>query len=144
MHDVLKWAAYTYSTAPDTVPTSAAYDPASIPEPASSGAQPPLSTAELNQLLATFEAKEAALAEAKETSAALQAELEKARAEVATAQVGTLRQRLWKVGAVVCVQSRRIVFHLSATWPGRALWGRVQASVSAFVLRLRERLDRRP
>ncbi|WP_370891268.1 DEAD/DEAH box helicase family protein [Janibacter sp. GXQ6167] len=86
LHDVLKWAAYTYSTAPDTVPTSAAYDPASIPEPASSGAQPPLSTAELNQLLATFEAKEAALAEAKETSAALQAELEKARAEVATAQ----------------------------------------------------------
>lgn len=61
--------------------------------------------------------------------------------EVATAQVSTLRQRLWKVGAVVCVQSRRIVFHLSATWPGRALWGRVQASVSAFVLGL---LERRP
>jgi type I restriction enzyme R subunit len=27
LHDVLKWAAYTYSTAPDDVPTSAAYDP---------------------------------------------------------------------------------------------------------------------
>lgn len=58
--------------------------------------------------------------------------------EVATAQVSTLRQRLWKVGAVVCVQSRRIVIHLSATWSGRELWGRVQSAVSAFVARLQE------
>jgi hypothetical protein len=56
--------------------------------------------------------------------------------EVATAQVSTLRQRLWKVGAVVCVGVRRITFHLSATWPGREWWGRVQAAVAAFVSQL--------
>jgi hypothetical protein len=59
--------------------------------------------------------------------------------EVATAQVSTLRQRLWKVGAVVCVAARRITFHLCATWPGRELWGRVQAAVTSFVSRLRGR-----
>jgi hypothetical protein len=58
--------------------------------------------------------------------------------EVATAQVSTLRQRLWKVGAVVCVGVRRITFHLCATWPGRELWGRVQAAVAAFVGRVQE------
>ena len=56
--------------------------------------------------------------------------------EVATAQVSTLRQRLWKVAAVVCVGARRITFHLSASWPGRELWGRVQAAVTAFVSQL--------
>jgi hypothetical protein len=58
--------------------------------------------------------------------------------EVATAQVSTLRQRLWKVGAVVCGGVRRITFHLPATWSGRELWGRVQAAVVAFVSRVRE------
>jgi hypothetical protein len=58
--------------------------------------------------------------------------------EVATAQVSTLRQRLWKVGAVVCVTARRITFHLSEVWPGRELWGRVQAAVAGFVSRLQE------
>jgi len=53
--------------------------------------------------------------------------------EVATASVGTLRQRLWKAGAVVVAGPRRIAFHLSATWPGRAVWGRVRAAVGAFV-----------
>jgi len=53
--------------------------------------------------------------------------------EVATAQVSTLRQRLWKVAGVVCVGVRRITLHLSAAWPGRELWGRVQAAVAAFV-----------
>jgi hypothetical protein len=56
--------------------------------------------------------------------------------EVATAQVSTLRQRLWKVGAVVCVGVRQITLHVSATWPGRELWGRVQAAVVSFVSRL--------
>ncbi len=86
LHDVLTWAAYTYSTTPDDVPTGTAYDPSRIPAPPEHGSQPPLSTAELNQLLVTFEAKDAALAEAKQTSAALQAELDRARAEVAAAQ----------------------------------------------------------
>ena len=92
LHDVLKWAAYTYSTRPDEVPTGAAYDPSLIPAPAESGSQPPLSTVELNRMLATFEEKDAALAAAKADSDALQAELDKARAEVAAAQAGKAHQ----------------------------------------------------
>lgn len=92
LHDVLKWAAYTYSTRPDEVPTGAAYDPSLIPAPAESGSQPPLSTVELNRLLATFEEKDAALAAAKADSDSLQAELDKARAEVAAAQAGKAHQ----------------------------------------------------
>jgi hypothetical protein len=53
--------------------------------------------------------------------------------EVATATVSTLRQRWWKVGAVVVTGARRIWFHLSATWPGRTVWGRMLAAVTAFV-----------
>src|SRR5207248_2904287 len=37
--------------------------------------------------------------------------------EVATATVSTLRQRLWKVGAVVVTGVRRIHFHLCESWP---------------------------
>jgi hypothetical protein len=54
-------------------------------------------------------------------------------AEVATASVGTLRQRLWKVGAVVVSGPRRIWVRVSANWPGRALWTRVQEAVARFV-----------
>ena len=53
--------------------------------------------------------------------------------EVATASVSTLRQRLWKVGAVVVTGVRRIRFRLSETWPNRGLWSRVLAAVHAFV-----------
>lgn len=53
--------------------------------------------------------------------------------EVATATVSTLRQRLWKVGAVVVTGARRIYFHLSETWPYRDLWGRVLVAVQGFV-----------
>jgi hypothetical protein len=53
--------------------------------------------------------------------------------EVATASVSTLRQRLWKLGAVVVTGLRRVCFHLSETWPYRELWGRVLAAVQAFV-----------
>jgi len=56
--------------------------------------------------------------------------------EVATAEVGTLRQRLWKVGAVVRVSARRIWFHLSETWPQWDLWVRVEAAVNQFVRQL--------
>jgi Transposase DDE domain group 1 len=58
--------------------------------------------------------------------------------EVAEATVGTLRQKLWKAGAVVVVTARRVVLHLSVNWPGRQLWGRALAAVGAFVARLRE------
>jgi hypothetical protein len=53
--------------------------------------------------------------------------------EVATATVSSLRQRLWKVGAVVVTGVRRVWFHLSETWPYRELWGRVLAAVQSFV-----------
>ena len=86
LHDILTWAAYTYSTTPDAVPTGTAYDPSFIPAPVESGTQPPLSTAELQRLLATFEEKDAALEAAKATSAALQEELDRTRADVAAAQ----------------------------------------------------------
>jgi hypothetical protein len=53
-------------------------------------------------------------------------------AEVAQATVGTLRGRLWKVGAWVEQKAGRIWFHVAASWPGRALWERVQAAVVRF------------
>jgi Transposase DDE domain group 1 len=52
--------------------------------------------------------------------------------EVATAQVATLRSRLWKVAAVVQTSVRRIWFHFSATWPYRELWLQVQQALSQF------------
>jgi hypothetical protein len=57
--------------------------------------------------------------------------------EVATATVSTLRERLWKVGAVVVSSARRIRLHVSETWPYRGLWERVQAAVQGFVDGLR-------
>ena len=56
--------------------------------------------------------------------------------EAATASVGTLRQRLWKVGAVMVTGARRIVLHVSETWPYRDLWVRVQEAVQVFVARM--------
>jgi hypothetical protein len=53
--------------------------------------------------------------------------------EVATASVGTLRQRLWKVGAVVVTSAKRVWLHMSATWPYRGVWLRVQEAVARFV-----------
>jgi hypothetical protein len=57
--------------------------------------------------------------------------------EVAKAEVGTLRQQLWKVGAIVQTSVRRIRFHFSETWPGRALFVRVYQAVRQFVQSLR-------
>jgi hypothetical protein len=58
--------------------------------------------------------------------------------EVARASVGTLRQRLWKVPAVVAAGVRRVVLRLSAGWPWREVFGRVLEAVTAFVTRLAE------
>lgn len=58
-------------------------------------------------------------------------------AEVAQAEVGTLRQRLWKVGAIVQTSVRRIWFRFSATWPHRELFVQVYQAVRQFVQRLR-------
>jgi len=56
--------------------------------------------------------------------------------EVATAAVGTLRQRLWKVGAVVVTSAKRVWLHVSASWPYRGVWLRVQEAVTRFVSRV--------
>lgn len=57
--------------------------------------------------------------------------------EVAKAEVSTLRQKLWKVGALVKTSVRRIWFHFSATWPQRDLFVRVCQAVRQFVAGLR-------
>ena len=53
--------------------------------------------------------------------------------EVATATVSTLRQRLWKVGALVVTSARRIWLHVSETWPGQRVWEQVHRAVTVFV-----------
>ncbi len=52
--------------------------------------------------------------------------------EVARAEVGTLRQKLWKVGAIVKTSARRIWFRISETWPYRNLFIRVHEVVMQF------------
>jgi hypothetical protein len=64
--------------------------------------------------------------------------------EVATAQVSTLRQQLWKVSAVVMVTGRRIVFHVSRCWSGQAVWERVRAAVRVFAAGLRPQAQAPP
>lgn len=57
--------------------------------------------------------------------------------EVAVAAVSTLRLRLWKVAAVVVTSVRKVWFHVSATWPYRDLWVRVERAVRQFVTAVR-------
>jgi hypothetical protein len=57
--------------------------------------------------------------------------------EIAKAQVSTLRQKLWKVGAVVKTSVRRIWFHFSQTWPHQQLFIQVYGAVRQFVESLR-------
>ena len=57
--------------------------------------------------------------------------------EVAQAEVGTLRLRLWKVAAVVQTSVRRIWFHFSTSWPQRTLWLQVQAALTSFAAEVR-------
>jgi hypothetical protein len=56
--------------------------------------------------------------------------------EVARAEVSTLRQRLWKVPAVLTATARRVVLRLSASWPFGEVFGRVLEAVVAFAGRL--------
>jgi Transposase DDE domain group 1 len=58
-------------------------------------------------------------------------------AEVATATVSTLRQRLWKVSAVVVTSARRVRLRVSETWAYRGVWQQVQGAVQAFVAQVR-------
>jgi hypothetical protein len=43
--------------------------------------------------------------------------------ELATAQVGTLRLKLFKVAARVVLSARRVVFHLASSYPYQELFG---------------------
>ena len=56
--------------------------------------------------------------------------------EVAQAEVSTLRQRLWKLPAVVASGTRRLVLRLSALGPWGEVFGRVLEAVGAFVRQL--------
>jgi hypothetical protein len=49
--------------------------------------------------------------------------------ELARAQVGTIRLKLLKVAARVVVSARRVMFHLSSSYPGRELFRAVLARV---------------
>jgi DDE family transposase len=53
--------------------------------------------------------------------------------EVARATVGTLRQQLWKVGAAVVREARRLRLRFASAWPHWGLWVRVCAAVTAYV-----------
>jgi hypothetical protein len=57
--------------------------------------------------------------------------------EVAKAEVSTLRQQLWKVGAVVKTRVRRLWFAFSQTWPPRQLFVAVYQAVCGLVAQLR-------
>jgi hypothetical protein len=63
-------------------------------------------------------------------------------AEVARCEISTVRNQLFKVGAVVVTSVRRIWFHLSSTWPHRELWQRVQRALADFIASLLEPHDR--
>lgn len=56
--------------------------------------------------------------------------------ELATAEVGTIRQRLLKVGARVTSSARRIWFHFSASWPTRDLFIRVCHALDRYIAAL--------
>jgi hypothetical protein len=56
--------------------------------------------------------------------------------EVAPATVETLRQRLWKAGAVVVTSAWRVWLHVAESWPNRGVWERTYRAVLAFVARL--------
>jgi hypothetical protein len=57
--------------------------------------------------------------------------------EVAKAEGGTLRQKLWKVGAVVKTSVRRLWFPFSETWPHRHVFVAVYPAACGFVAPLR-------
>jgi hypothetical protein len=54
--------------------------------------------------------------------------------ELATAQVGTLRLKLFKVAARVVLSARRVVFHLASSYPYQELFGAVFDRLSRWPL----------
>lgn len=59
-------------------------------------------------------------------------------AEVATATVSTLRQRLWQVGAILKSSVKKVWLHFSETWRHWELWTRVWEAVQGYVRRWQE------
>jgi hypothetical protein len=57
--------------------------------------------------------------------------------ELAKAEVNTIRQRILKVAARVRTSTRRIWFHLSASWPLRRLLIRVHDALAKYVAQIR-------
>jgi hypothetical protein len=53
------------------------------------------------------------------------------RTSLARAQVETLRNHLFKIGARVVVSVRRVVFHLPKSFAYRDEWGRVALALGA-------------
>ena len=84
LYDLVIWSFFRFSTNPDATPLEAVFDRSRVPAP--TGAQAPLSEAELNRLLAQFDAKDAAIAEARAANEQLEAQLADLRAQVAAAQ----------------------------------------------------------
>jgi hypothetical protein len=67
---------------------------------------------------------------------ALYREASAALAEVATADVGTLRQRLWKVPAAVSAASGVVRVSLPGDWPQGGLWGQALQAVHGYAARI--------
>jgi hypothetical protein len=59
--------------------------------------------------------------------------------DVSKWEVSTLRQQLFKVGALVKTSVRRIWFHLSSHWPQEGLFVQVCRAVSRYVERFHQR-----
>jgi DDE family transposase len=56
--------------------------------------------------------------------------------ELATAQVGTRRLKLFKVAATVVLSARRVVFHLASSYPYQALFRAVFDRLSRWPLQV--------
>jgi hypothetical protein len=57
--------------------------------------------------------------------------------ELARAEVGSIRPRLFKAGAVLRTSHRRVWFHIASHWPGRGLFAQACAAVTGFTAELR-------
>ncbi|MFZ0529233.1 MAG: DEAD/DEAH box helicase family protein [Propionicimonas sp.] len=84
LFDLVLWTCFRFSTTPDATPLAAVFDRSLVPVPA--GAEPPASAAELSGRQAEYEAKDAAIAEARAANDDLQAELAALRAQIEAAQ----------------------------------------------------------
>lgn len=76
------WVAFRYSTNSAAIPQGLRFDPSLVKDAGTA----PLTNAEFNALLKKFDEQDVLLAAAKATNVALEAELEKLRAEIAAAQ----------------------------------------------------------